>query len=177
MTETIVLYYSKTGSNQFLAAKIADRLGCDMEEIRPNANLKLFNVLGLSTGIKKIKANLKTLDRIILVGPVYMGRFIPPLKSFVNKYKNDIKELVFVSCCGSSYEAKDKKFGHNLVFKEVHELLGNKCSKCVALPIPLILPDEKKEDADAIMKTRLTEKDFNGEMAEKYEKLIHELKL
>ena len=33
--KTIVLYYSKNGSNRYLAHEIAKGLSCDMEEIKP----------------------------------------------------------------------------------------------------------------------------------------------
>jgi len=141
MKKTIVLYYSNNGSNRFLAKKIAERLNCEIEELKPRLNVHLFLMFGISLGNKNVKANLSEYDKIILCGPIWMGKFISPLKGFVKKYKRAINELVFISCCGSSFEMKDKKFGHELVFKEIKELLNEKCVHCEAFPITLIVPE------------------------------------
>jgi hypothetical protein len=80
--------------------------------------------------------------------------------------------LVFVSSCGSTYEKKDEKFGHGLVFKEVESILKDKCAFCQAFPIDLVLPDDKKEDTDAFMKTHLNDDNFKGEIQERFEAFI-----
>ena len=82
-----MVYYSKNGSNRYLAGKIADY------------------------------------DRVILCGPIWMGRLIPPLRTFLLKYKHIIRQLYFVTCCGSSDAKKDEKFGHALVFREVENIM------------------------------------------------------
>ncbi|HCC69743.1 MAG TPA: hypothetical protein DEQ09_01105, partial [Bacteroidales bacterium] len=56
-----------------------------------------------------------------------------------------IKRLVSVTCCGSTYDKKDEKFGHGLVFKEVKRMLNGKCILCQAFPVGLVLPDDQKE--------------------------------
>ena len=126
---------------------------------------------------KQGRAKLKNdqYDLVILIGPVWMGKFISPLKDFVIKHGKSIKEMMFITCCGSSYEMKDKKFGHGLVFKEVEELLNDKCIHCEAFPITLIVPDDKKEDPNVIMNTRLTEESFRGEIRERFDKYINQL--
>jgi len=170
--KNIVVYYSNKGSNKFLAERIARRLNCDIEAIRPRINVFLLFLLKVNAGIRPLKHKMKDYDQVILCGPIWVGRFIPPLKSFVKKYKNDIKNLVFVSCCGSAFDKKDEKFGHNLVFKEVKEILPGKCSLCQAFPIGLVIPDSLKDNDDAFMKTRLNETNFNGEISEVFESFI-----
>jgi flavodoxin len=172
MKKSIVLYYSKTGSNKFLAYKIKQEINAEIEEIKPRINAHILLMLGLSLGIKKFKNNVADFDRVILCGPIWMGKFIEPLKAFSLKYKNQIKELIFVTCCGSSYEIREKKFGHGLVFKKVENLFAEKCTRCEALPIALLLPDNKKQDADLVMYTRLTESNFNGEFLEHFNRFI-----
>lgn len=147
-----------------MAKRIADQLNCEIEEIKPRINVQLFLLLGIGLGNKKLKKNIAAFDKVILCGPIWMGKFIAPLKGFVKKYKISIKELIFISCCGSSFEMKDQKFGHNLVFKEVKEILKDKCSHCEALPIPLLLAAREKEDPEKVMKTRLNEANFKGEI-------------
>ena len=172
MKKSIVIYYSYNGSNHFLANKVAENLDCKIEEIKPRLNKQLFLVFGSLLGNKKIQSNLENYDRIILCGPIWMGKFISPLKDFVKKYKQHLKELVFISCCGSGFEMKDKKFGHGLVFKEIKEMLGEKCNHCEAFPITLLLPDEQREDPKIVMNTRLTEENFKGEILQRFNSFI-----
>ena len=175
MKETIVIYYSNNGSNRYLATRIAKSLNCEKEEIKPRMNVHFFLLFGISFGIKKIKSNLSDYDRIILCGPIWMGKFIAPLKEFVKKYNKTIKDLIFTTCCGSNYEMKDEKFGHGLVFNKIKEMLKEKCSHCEAFPISLILPDDKKEDPNIVMKTRLNDDNFKGEILDRYNSYIQKI--
>jgi len=172
MKKTIVLFYSNTGNNRFLAQKTAKTLGCAIEEIRPRIDSHVLILMGLSLGIRKIKADLEYYDRIILCGPIMVGKFLAPLKSFVKSYKKRIKSLIFLTCCGSSYEMKDKKFGHGLVFNQIKEILGEKCDLCQALPITLVVPEDKKEDAKYVMETRLSDENFKGEILVRFGEFI-----
>jgi hypothetical protein len=104
-----------------------------------------------------------------------MRKFVYPLKTFVKKYQNEINELVFVTVCGSSYVMKEKKFGHGLVFKEIENILKEKCTLCQALPIALVLAEDKKEDPEATMNTRLNDENFKGEIQERFESFVNKL--
>lgn len=173
--KTIVIYYSRKGSNRYLAEKIAERLDCDIERIRPRVNSFPLFLMKIGFGIRDLKHNLREYDNIILCGPVWMGRFIPPLRSFVRKYYNSIGKLIFVSCCGSSYEKKDEKFGHGLVFREVEEMMKDKCVLCQAFPIIMVVPEEKREDPSTFLNTRLNDFNFKGEIRERFEMFIQNL--
>jgi flavodoxin len=177
MKSSIVIYYSHTGSNRFLAQKIAEELSCEIEDIKPRIKAQLLLMMGLSFGIKSLNKELSKYERIILCGPVWMGKFIAPLKKFAVKYKKEIKELVFVTCCGSSFEMKEKRFGHGLVFQQVKEIFRDIPVECNALPISLVLPADKQEDSEAVMKTRLSEENFTAEIKEHFDALIADLKV
>lgn len=174
--KTIVVYYSKSSNNKFLAEKTAQTLDCDIEEIIPRVNIFILLLFNMSFGNKPLKHNLKEYDRVILVGPIWMGKFISPLKSFVKRYRKSITQLYFITCCGSSDEKKDEKFGHNLVFKLLKEMLGEKCISCEAFPIILVVPEDKKNDDDAIMKTRLSNENFTGEIKQRFDNFISNIK-
>ncbi len=180
MKKSIVVYYSNKGNNKFIAEKIANTLKCDIELIKPRLNvfffLMIFSLLKKSLGIWKIKHDLNEYESIILCGPIWMGKFLSPLRDFCNKYFQNIKKLYFITCCGSGDAIKDKKFGHGLVFNEVKNLLGDKCIQCIALPIGLTLPEDKQNNSELIMKTRLTDDNFNGQIKERFDKFITETK-
>jgi menaquinone-dependent protoporphyrinogen IX oxidase len=173
--KTIVYYYSNKGSNRYLASKMAGDLKCEMEEIKPRLNSHLLMLTGLNFGNRKLKTKVEDYDRVILCGPIWMGKLIVPLKNFVKKYSGEINKLIFVTCCGSSFKDKDDKFGHNLVFKEVKSILKDKCLHCEAFPIGLVLPEDQKEDSDAFMKVHLNDENFNGEIVEIYNAFMQKI--
>lgn len=170
--KTIVYYYSHKGSNRFLANKISDDLTCEIEEIKPRLNTHLLMIMGLNLGNRKLKTKVEDYDRVILCGPIYVGKLIVPLKNFISKYSKKIRKLVFVSCCGSSFKDKDNKFGHNLVFKRIRNLLKDKCIHCEAFPVDIFSPAELKEDPAAFMKVHLNNETFKGEIVGIYEGFI-----
>ncbi|MBK7172291.1 MAG: hypothetical protein IPH84_03455 [Bacteroidales bacterium] len=143
--KTIVVYYSNKGSNKYLARKISKELSCQIEEIKPRLNIFLFFLMNIHLGIWPLKNNLKDFDRVILCGPIWMGKLIPPLRSFIKRNHSKLNKLIFVSCCGSSDDKKYEKFGHGLVFKEVENILKEKCDFCQAFPITLVLPTTRKK--------------------------------
>jgi flavodoxin len=175
MKKTIVVYYSRKGSNKYLAEKISKQLACEAEAIRPRLNVFLLFLMSIHLGIRPLKHTIKEYERIILCGPIWMGKFIPPLRSFVTKYSDSINKLIFVTCCGSTYAKKDENFGHGLVFNEVAKILKDKCDFCKAFPIGLVMPEGKKEDPDAFMKTHLNDENFKGEIVEKFEDFIQRI--
>lgn len=158
-----------------MAHKTADALSCDITQIRPIVDIPLLFWLRIHFGIKKLSHNPENYDRVILVGPIWMGEFILPLKLFVKKYSAKINSLVFLTCCGSSYQKKDEKFGHQHVFEQVKTLMPEKCTHCEALPIALVIPPDKQEDGQAVMKTRLNDTTFNGEIEERFNVFVKKL--
>lgn len=172
MEKIIVVYYSNKGSNKYLAEKISKSLSCEIEEIKPRLNIFLLFLMNIHLGIKPLKHTITEFDKIILCGPIWMGKLIPPLRSFIEKYFDHINKLIFVTCCGSTDAKKDEKFGHGLVFKEVENVLKDKCILCQAFPISMVLPDDKKEDTDAFMKTHLNDENFKGEIQNRLESFI-----
>jgi len=175
MKKTIVIYYSKKGSNKFLAEKISKRFSCELEEIKPRLNIFILFLMNIHLGIKPLKNNIEEYDKVILCGPIWMGKLIPPLRCFIKKYYYKINKLIFVTCCGSTDAKKNEKFGHGLVFKEVANILNDKGIFYQAFPVGLVLPDDKKEDTDAFMKTHLNDDNFIGEIQERFENFIQKV--
>lgn len=173
--KSIVIYYSRKGSNEYLANKIAGRLSCDLEPIKPRLNAFVLFLMNLNPGIRSLKGQIANYDRIILVGPIFMGHFIPPLRSFVKKYNAQIKEMVFATCCGSTYLKKNEKFGHGLVFNEVKSMLNDRLVLTQAFPVGLVLPESQQEDPDAFMKAHLNDSNFKGKIADVFEEFMEKL--
>jgi len=171
--KNLVVYYSRKGSNEFLAKRIAASLNCEAEAIRPRINAFFLFLFNFNPGIWKIRHKISDYDRIILCGPIWMGRFIPPLRSFVRRYKKQISSLAFVTCCGSTYDKKEEKFGHAHVFRQVENEMDGRCRLCQAFPIDLVLPEDQKNDDQAFMNTHLNDENFKGEILEIYDGFIN----
>jgi menaquinone-dependent protoporphyrinogen IX oxidase len=179
MEKSIVIYYSKTGSNKFLAEKIARNLNCPIEAIRPRVEVFPLMLLSgftkISAGNHPVKNDLSQFDRVILVGPIWTGQLISPLRNFLKKYKSDIRELHFATCCGSYDEMKDEKFGYAHVFRMIKELVGNENVHCEAFPIVMVLPEDKKEDSELVMNTRLNDENFTGKIENRFKQFLEEV--
>jgi len=172
----LIVYYSRTKNNQFIAEKLANAFNADMEVIRPRIQLFPFLLiltsLGKSIGIKRIKADLKDYDRIVLLGPIWFGMLVSPLKTFLKTYYSKIQSLYFISCCGTSDELKDEKFGYTPVFNTVKGMLGDKCKSCFPISMSLVLPEDLKNDQEEIMKARITEENYQAFVASPLQNII-----
>ncbi len=179
MEKKIVVYYSRKGSNKYLANKVAEALQCDIIFLEPRLKsfffLVLSSLLKLSLGNKSVNCSFNDYKSIILCGPIWMGQFISPLYDFVNKNKHNIQELSFITCCGSTDETKEDKFGYAHVFKKIKSILGKKCMQFEAFPIKLVLPEDKKDNDESIMNTRLSDSNFCGEIKTRFDNFIQKL--
>lgn len=176
----LVAYYSHTGNNRYLAERLARDLKADIEPIRPRLNVFFFlifsSLLHITFGIRKLEHDVASYDRVVLVGPIWMGNLITPLRSFLKKYRKDIKTLYFVTSCGGGDEDKDNKFGYTGVFRKVEKYYRNPPVHCEAFPIKLVVPKDKWKDDDAMMKARLTKGTFKGPIVERYDALVSRMR-
>lgn len=176
----LVIYYSKSGNNKYLAEKLSKDLSCDLEAIVPRSNIIVFQVLStftrLSPGIKKLSKDLREYNRVIIVSPTWIGKVIYPVYSFLKKYLKDIKELHYLSCNGCPDDEKDGKFGSESVFRQLRDIVGSKLKSTNSFPIQLTLPEDKRGDDEAVMAARLTDVTFNEEIQERYGSFLNLLK-
>jgi flavodoxin len=175
---TAVVYYSGKGSNRYLAGKASEALGCEALELVPRApGLVLPATLTrISLGNKPFAADFSSYDRVVLCGPLYMGRIAAPCSDFIGKYGKDIKTLDFITCCGSTDDKKDDTFGYGRVFAQLKDRLGDRAGLFEAFPIELLLSEEQRGDDQAMMNTRLNEGNYKDEVSSRLENFISKLK-
>ncbi|NLG17117.1 MAG: flavodoxin family protein [Fibrobacter sp.] len=170
--KTLVVYYSKSGNNKFLAGKIAEKLGSDIEQIVPRLNAfaiqVLFSLIGKGMGIKAPAHSISEYEKIVICVPIWMGKLIYPAYAFITRFLNSIRKLYFVTCCGGDESEKDSRFGYNAVFNRVRNIAGDKCTLCEAFPITLALPEEKRKDSEAVMKAHLSDNNFTGDFLNRF---------
>lgn len=176
MNKILVTYYSGTGSNRYLAERFAKSLEADLEEIKPRLNLRpwlmFLSMLDLSAGIKTMLNQPSDYEAIVLCGPIWMGKLISPLRGFIKKLHPNIEAIFFATSCGGDDTMKDKKFGYSHVFDQVQEAAPNIAVSCAAFPIPLVVPEDQRDNSELVMKTRLSDENFTGEIAERLEAFV-----
>lgn len=178
VSKPIVIYYSRTGNNKFLAEKISQSLNCDIVPIKPRFNLFLLQMVSKNGGgIQPMKVNLDDYSHVILCGPIWMGKLVGPLRGFVKKYQNQIIRLYFATCCASGDEMKNEKFGHGIVFQTLKEIIGDKCEYCEAFPVGLVVEEDQKKKSDVLMKIRLSETIFTGEIENRLHKFLNQIQV
>jgi flavodoxin len=175
----LVVYYSNTGNNKYLAEKIANDKKYDLYRISPRVKssfgLMISSLLKISIGIHNSDKNIRDYDAVILCGPIWMGQLISPLSDFLKKYKEDINKLYFITCCGSGEDDKETKFGYTKIFEKIQKLMAGKLEFAEAISIELITPEELKGKDEEIMKLRLSDENFKGGMLKRYSSIIDKI--
>lgn len=179
MKKYLVVYFSKSGNNRYLAENISKNLNCDLEQLKPRVGGLFFMMMSILTkislGNRSLKHDPAEYEQIILCGPIWVGSVIPPLKDFILKYRQRLNRVYFVTCCGSKDESKNDKFGYATIVPKVETLLGYSPAGFEAFPIGLILDHDKKDDDNAMMKARLSDETFTGDIKERLDNFLYRL--
>jgi flavodoxin len=144
MKKYLVLYYSKTGNSQFIAAKLAAELGCNAHRITPMFDhiffLYLLSLLRINIPINITKNLFREYDEAILVGPIWGGQLISPLRTALKRCTNASKKLHFAVTCETKDEDKDTKYGYAQVLKKAAVLGGTLFGNSEAFSTYLVSP-------------------------------------
>ncbi|SNU06828.1 Flavodoxin [Lachnospiraceae bacterium] len=115
---TAIVYYSMLGNSEMVAEKIAARIEADMIKIEPDKaypdkGAKKFlwggksAVMGEMPVLKPYKFEASKYDKIILGFPVWASRPAPPLCTFLNEHKRQLKgKKISVFACQSGNGAE-----------------------------------------------------------------------
>jgi hypothetical protein len=101
----LIVYYSHHGNNETLAKHLAAGIECGLQrivEVRTRTALTiLFDVFfDRLPRIQPIDKALGEYDHVILVGPVWAGRIAAPLRSFLQRYRQQLRDYSFITLCG-----------------------------------------------------------------------------
>ncbi len=144
--KTIIVYYSLEGNTEYVAKKIADRIGADILRIYPkkaypDSGFRKYlwggksAVMAETPSLEPYQIELSSYERVILGFPVWAGNVAPPLRTFI-KENNLCGKSVAVFACQSGSGA-EKAF--------------SKLSKCIGIEKfeeKLILIDPKTKPND-----------------------------
>jgi flavodoxin len=108
----LVVYYSRHGSTEKVAKKIAKSLKADIEKIEDKKDRsKLVNwfmsasneELKTPTKIEETNFDTKDYDLVIIGTPIWDG-ITPPVKEYLKQNKSKLKKVAFFSTFGASAE-------------------------------------------------------------------------
>ena len=114
--KALVIYYSQTGHTKAVAEAIADMLSCDKEKI-VDSQSRSGPVGFLRSGfqarrkslidINPIEKDVSQYDLVIVGTPVWAGNVSSPVRTFLHKYKDQLKDIAFFSTHGGDEPQKE----------------------------------------------------------------------
>jgi len=125
--ETLIAYYSRTGTTKKVAEMLAQKMGAEIEEIRDTVDrsgIKGYFISGRDamkkrlTKIEPIKLGPEGYDLVVVGTPVWAGNMSPAVRTYLAENKERIKTIAFFCTMGGS---GDKK-----TFQEMEKTTGQK---------------------------------------------------
>lgn len=164
MKRFIILYYSKTGNSKFLAEKLSTALSSDCKEIKPVMNklafLFLISLMRISIPTNISKNDFAQFTDVVIIGPVWGGLLISPLRNALNKCRNAMKNIHFALTCETGDDKKYEKYGYVHILKEAERLGGGCVKNTEAFPTTLVNNDSKPWSPKLSEKIKFTDENF-----------------
>jgi flavodoxin len=142
--KTLIIYYSFSGNNEFLARELQKRLDCDIQKIVELKKRNAFDILldlifKRKPKIEKSDFDLQQYDQAILIAPIWAGKIATPLRSFIDLEKGNLKEYSFITVC-TGPDGQDEKITDELV-----RLTQKEPKTVIQLKNNDLLPPERKD--------------------------------
>jgi flavodoxin len=158
----LIAFYSFTHNNNLLAKHLQNELNCDMLEIREEKTRKKISILLdlIFNRTPKIKTYLHQVagyDHCILISPIWAGKIATPLKSFLLKEKENIKDYSFIAVCGGGNPNQKEKIAGQLA-----TLTSQRPTSVCELWINDLLPKEKQGTIKYTSGYRIGDADLNA---------------
>lgn len=134
MKNTLIVYYSRTGITKKLADFVANKIGVTTEEIKDTVSRTGavgYLLAGKDATLRRLtkietpKLNPADFDLVIIGTPVWAWTMSTPIRTYLEEYKSQFKEVAFFCTMGGN---GDKK-----AFKEMEEIIGKKPTATLAL--------------------------------------------
>lgn len=115
MKKILVVYYSRSGSTQKLAQRIADASGADLEGLvdrTPRDNAKGYlrsaieAALHLKTQIQPITHAPDDYDLVVIGTPIWFWNMSSPIRAFITEYRHQFRWAAFFCTYGGSGQIK-----------------------------------------------------------------------
>jgi flavodoxin len=175
-----VFYYSYTGNSEFIAKKIAAELNCATQQIIPAVNsvfiLFLLSLLKLGIPVNLRPDNLSEADEVILIGPIWGGQLIAPLRAAIKLCVKASKKIHFAVSCETKDEEKDSKYGYAQVLKKATELGAGYIQHTEAFSSDLANMYGKPWSAKPGEKIKISAENYEGTLRRRVEDFVRNIK-
>lgn len=166
MKPCLVLYYSHTGNSRFLAEKIARELPAELRAVRPLIQsvllLYLFSLARWEVPIDVSDSELQPYAQVVILGPIWGGLLISPLRSLLKQALRTGKIIHFAVSCESPDEKKQGKYGYAQVLQAAEQLGKGQVRTTEAFPSALV--EAANRPARLTEKIKLTEANFSDRL-------------
>lgn len=180
MKNCIILYYSKTGNSKFIAEKLLLELGCDSKKITPIIDsvfiLYFLSLIRISIPTNISIKDFHNYDEIVIIGPIWGGLLISPLRTVLNKSRRASKKIHFAVTCETKDEDKNTKYGYSQVLKKARDLGGKYVLNAEAFSTSLVNFSNKSWRPKLSEKIKITEENFNGVLKSRVENFAIKIK-
>ncbi|MBU5226984.1 NAD(P)H-dependent oxidoreductase [Clostridium senegalense] len=151
--KSLVVFFSLENNTKTIAKAISDELDCELLELKskkqyPTSGFKKFLWGGKSVLFKEkpellpLDVDLNKYDNILIGTPIWVGTFPPPIKTFIEEYKIENKNIAVFVCHGGG--------GISKCYKDLEKQLpNNKFKGYVEFLEPL-----KKDTCESISKAK-----------------------
>ncbi len=141
--KTIILYYSFTGNNAWLANALADKLGCTPMEIKEVAPRRKYSILldllfNRQSTLRDCPALIDTYDFVIFIAPIWASMIATPMATFLKKQRDNVRNYAFLSFCSGVSNQENK------IRKQLFTLLGKNPVAFSEIKINDLLPPERR---------------------------------
>ena len=111
MNDILVIYYSRSGYTRRVAQDIAQKLACDIGEIRDvRSRNSVFGYLRSgyealhqkTPAIKAVEKDPAQYARVILGTPMWAGNMAAPVRTYITENRDRFGEMAFFCTCGGS---------------------------------------------------------------------------
>ena len=165
--KTGIISYSLTGNNEALAKGLAEALGAERIRIledgrRSTGTIMLDIAFGRTPAVKLSAEADGRYDRLIFVGPVWMGRVATPFRGCFRGLRSRVGAYAFISISGGA----DGAGCNPRLTGELTRLLAKEPAAVVDMHIADLLPPEPKPRRKETSAYRLTQSDLRRLIAE-----------
>lgn len=170
--KSLIVYYSYTGNNALLASYLSEKTGSDLfaiEECDKRTGFTIFLDVFLkrSPDIKPLTKNLSDYDSVILLAPLWAGKFASPLKSFLKEHGDELNKYYFITFAGGNPSVKDQL---PAVKEELKKYTSKEPLGLFELDIGEMFSPEQRDNPNIISQYKLKSEDL-----QRYESKINSI--
>jgi len=180
MKKYLVLYYSKTGNSKFIAENLSHELACDSKKITPIIDsffmLYILSLLNINIPTNIAAMDIREYDEIIIIGPIWGGQLISPLRTVLNKCIKASKNIHFAVTCETKEEDRNNKYGYAQVLKKASDMSNQYVKNATAFSTSLVNFGDKSWSPKLSEKIKLTEENFNSVLKSRVEDFAMRIK-